>query len=70
MPLVVGGGARQDRTSQMAMVLSAQAAGADATASEGVAPTDLEGKAVVRTVPRTLPLLHAGFGAAQPCRSR
>ena len=46
--MVVGGGARQDRTSQMAMVLSAQAAGADATASEGVAPTDLEGKAVVR----------------------
>ncbi len=46
--VVVGGGARQDRTSQMAMVLSAQAAGADATASEGVAPTDLEGKAVVR----------------------
>src|SRR5664280_1688950 len=46
--VVVGGGARQDRTSQMAMVLSAQAAGADATASEGVAPTELEGKAVVR----------------------
>ena len=46
--VVVGGGARQDRTAQMAMVLSAQAAGADATASEGVAPTDLEGKAVVR----------------------
>ena len=45
---VVGGGARQDRTSQMAMVLAAQAAGADGTASEGVAPTDLEGKAVVR----------------------
>src|SRR5271165_3653868 len=46
--VVVGGGARQDRTAQMAMVLSAQAAGADGTASEGVAPTDLEGKAVVR----------------------
>ena len=46
--VVVGGGARQDRAAQMAMVLSAQAAGADATASEGVAPTDLEGKAVVR----------------------
>src|SRR5437660_9166793 len=45
---VVGGGARQDRTSQMAMVLAAQAAGADGTASEGVAPTDLEGKAVGR----------------------
>ena len=46
--LVVGGGASQDRTSQMAMVLSAQAAGADGPASEGVGPTDLEGKAVVR----------------------
>ena len=46
--VVVGGGARQDRTSQMAMVLSVQAAGADAAASESVAPTDLEGKAVVR----------------------
>ena len=46
--MVVGGGVRQDRTSQMAMVLSAQAAGSDVTASEGVAPTDLEGKAVVR----------------------
>lgn len=47
--MVVGGsGARQDRTAQMAMVLSAQAAGTDATTPEGVAPTDLEGKAVVR----------------------
>jgi hypothetical protein len=46
--MVVGGGARQDRTSQMAMVLSAQATGVDAPASEGVAPTDSEGKAVVR----------------------
>jgi type IV secretory pathway TrbF-like protein len=45
---VVGGGARQDRTAQMAMVLATQAAGADGTDSEGVAPTDLEGKAVVR----------------------
>ena len=45
---VVGGGAKQDRTSQLAMVLSAQAASPDATASDGVAPTDLEGKAVVR----------------------
>jgi hypothetical protein len=45
---VVGGWARQDRTSQLAMVLSAQAASLDTTASEGVAPTDLEGKAVVR----------------------
>src|SRR6516162_1699872 len=46
--VVVGGGARQDRTSQMAMVLSAQAADADDLSSVGVAPTDLEGKAVVR----------------------
>ena len=46
--IVVGGGARQDPTSQMAMMLSAQAAGADDPASAGVAPTDLEGKAVVR----------------------
>jgi len=45
---VVGGGARQDRTTQMAMVLFAQAAGMDDPASAGVAPTDLEGKAVVR----------------------
>jgi type IV secretory pathway TrbF-like protein len=46
--LVVGGGARQDPTSQMAMMLSAQAAGPDDPASAGVAPSDLEGKAVVR----------------------
>ena len=46
--IVVGGGARQDRTAPMAMMLSAQAAGADDPASTGVAPTDLEGKAVVR----------------------
>jgi hypothetical protein len=45
---VVGGATRQDRTAQMAMVLSAQPAATDATTSEGVAPTDLEGKAVVR----------------------
>ena len=64
--MVVGGGTRQDRTSQMAMVLSAQAAGSDAAASEGVAPTDLEGKAVVRRFSRTLPLIYAGFRAPQP----
>ena len=46
--MVVGGGTRQDRTTQMAMMLSAQAAGADDPASAGVAATDLEGKAVVR----------------------
>ena len=46
--MVVGGGQRQDGTSQIAMVLSAQAGGIDATTSEGAAPTDLEGKAVVR----------------------
>ena len=46
--MVVGGGTRQDRTAQMAVMLSAQAAGADDPPSAGVAPTDLEGKAVVR----------------------
>jgi hypothetical protein len=46
--IVVGGGARQDRTAQMALMLSAQAAGTDDPMSPGVAPTDLEGKAVVR----------------------
>jgi type IV secretory pathway TrbF-like protein len=46
--MVVGGGTRQDGTAQMAMMLSAQAAGAYDPASAGVAPTDLEGKAVVR----------------------
>ena len=46
--IVVGGGARQDRTTQMAMMLSAPASGADDAASPRVAPTDLEGKAVVR----------------------
>jgi type IV secretory pathway TrbF-like protein len=48
---VVGGGFRQDRaTSQLAMVLSAQASSPD-PATPGaatVAPTDIEGKAVVR----------------------
>ena len=46
--MVVGGGTRQDGTAQMAMMLSAQAAGAYDPRSAGVAPTDLEGKAVVR----------------------
>jgi type IV secretory pathway TrbF-like protein len=46
--MVVGGGAKEDRTSQIAMLLSAQAADPDASISDGVAPTDLEGKAVVR----------------------
>ena len=45
---VVVGGARQSRTSQLEMTLAAQAADSDALVSEGVAPTDLEGKAVVR----------------------
>jgi hypothetical protein len=44
----VVGGARQNRTSQLEMTLAAQAAGPDAIGSDGVAPTDLEGKAVVR----------------------
>ena len=45
---VVVGGARQNRTSQLEIALAAQAAGPDVPVSEGVAPTDLEGKAVVR----------------------
>lgn len=45
---VVGGTVKQDQTSQLAMVLSAQAASADPSSSATVAPTDLEGKAVVR----------------------
>ena len=45
---VVVGGARQIHTSQLEMTLAAQAAEPDAPLSEGVAPTDLEGKAVVR----------------------
>ena len=45
---VVGSPVKHDQTSQLAMALSAQAASPDTTASEGVAPTDLEGKAVVR----------------------
>ncbi len=45
---VVVGGARKNRTSQLEMTLAGQAAGPDAPFSEGVAPTDLEGKAVVR----------------------
>jgi hypothetical protein len=45
---VIGGAVKHDQTSQLAMVLSAQAAGPDTTASGGIAPTDLEGKAVVR----------------------
>ena len=44
----VVGGWRQNRASQLEMTLAAQAAGSDATASDGVAPSDLEGKAVVR----------------------
>jgi hypothetical protein len=45
---VVGGGAKQGRTSQTASMLSAEAEGSDEATSGGVAPTDLEGKAVVR----------------------
>ena len=45
---VVGSAPKHDQTSQLAMVLSAQAAGANTTALEGIAPTDLEGKAVIR----------------------
>ena len=45
---VVVGGTRQNRTAQLEMALAAQAGSPDATASDGVAPTDLEAKAVVR----------------------
>ena len=44
--VVVGGGARQDRTSQTALMLSGGAS--PDSISQGVGPTDLEGKAVVR----------------------
>jgi hypothetical protein len=43
---VVVGGAGQNRVAQLELTLAAQAASPDS--SEGVAPTDLEGKAVVR----------------------
>jgi type IV secretory pathway TrbF-like protein len=45
---VVGGGARTNPTSAIEMMLTAQAGSPDASASAGSAPTDLEGKAVVR----------------------
>jgi hypothetical protein len=44
----VVGGARQNRASQLELTLAAQAASPDANSSDGAAPTDLEGKAVVR----------------------
>src|SRR5271167_2011250 len=44
----VVGGAKRNRAAALAMTLAAQASSPDATTSEGVAPTDLEGKAVVR----------------------
>jgi hypothetical protein len=44
----VVGGARQNRVSQLGLTLAAQAASLDGSSSDGVAPTDLEGKAVVR----------------------
>ncbi|HKE21466.1 MAG TPA: hypothetical protein VKB88_03690, partial [Bryobacteraceae bacterium] len=42
------GGARQNRVSQLELTLRAQAASPDTATSEGLSPTDLEGKAVVR----------------------
>ena len=45
---VVVGEARQDRASQLELTLAAQAASSDASISDGVAPTNLEGKAIVR----------------------
>jgi hypothetical protein len=44
----VVGGARQNRVSQLELTLAAQVASPDASSSDGIAPTDLEGKAVVR----------------------
>jgi len=45
---VVGGGTRTNPKSAIEMMLTAQAASPDATAAASTAPTDLEGKAVVR----------------------
>ena len=45
---VIVGEARQNRVSQLELTLAAQASSPDASNSDGVAPTDLEGKAVVR----------------------
>jgi type IV secretory pathway TrbF-like protein len=45
---VVGGGTRTNPTPTIEMMLTAQDASRDATASASTAPTDLEGKAVVR----------------------
>jgi type IV secretory pathway TrbF-like protein len=44
----VVGGAPQNRVSQLELTLAAQAASPDRNSADGVAPTDLEGKAVVR----------------------
>ena len=46
--VVVGGGARQDRSAQTALMLSGEGASPEDSTSAGVGPTDLEGKAVVR----------------------
>jgi len=45
---VVVGGARRNQVSQLELTLAAEAANPDAGSSDGAAPTDLEGKAVVR----------------------
>lgn len=45
---VVVGEVRKNPVSQLELALAAQAASPDANSSDGVAPTDLEGKAVVR----------------------
>jgi hypothetical protein len=39
---------RRDRTSELTLALSAQAATPDGSSAEGIGPTDLEGRAVVR----------------------
>jgi type IV secretory pathway TrbF-like protein len=45
---VVVGGGRQNRTSSSEVTLTAQAASPDAAVSDGVAPTELEARAIVR----------------------
>jgi type IV secretory pathway TrbF-like protein len=45
---VVGSAVRRERTSELTLALSAQAATPDGSSVEGIGPTDLEGRAVVR----------------------
>lgn len=45
---LIVGGAQHNRVSQLELTLAAQAASPDGNSTAGVAPTDIEGKAVVR----------------------